>query len=428
MKLLTLFIFIICYIFLAVGKSHKALIVWLGSLILLILSVIRLPDALGFINWNVLGIFWGTLVVAELFIYSKVPAYLAHLLVAKSKTVWMAILSVCVLSGVISAFVENVATVLIVAPVAIEIAKKLKVSPVPFIIGISVSSNLQGTATLIGDPPSMLLAGFAKMTFNDFFIMLDKPGIFFAVELGAIGSFIVLYMLFKKYDQHVLPVQKTKVLSWIPSVILGLMIVALALGSFLPSHINERLLHNFPGIICLFFGIIGLIWHLNNTISEKQCVASFIRGLDWETFFFLMGLFILIGSLSKVGLISDLTGIISRVTGKNIFFTYTLIVWLSVLLSAFIDNVPYILAMLPVTQSLAQGLGISPYLLYFGLLIGASLGGNITPIGASANIVGCGLLKKNGYHVTFGDFVKIGLPFTFTAVMIAYIFIWLVWV
>ncbi|MFH1783855.1 MAG: SLC13 family permease [bacterium] len=427
MKIPAFLIFIICYVLLASGKGHKALIVWMGTLILLVLGAISLPAAGGFINWNVLGIFWGTLVVAEIFIESKVPAYLAHILVGRSKTVWMAILAVCALSGFISTFVENVATVLIVAPVALEIAKKLKVSPVPFIVGISVSSNLQGAATLVGDPPSMILAGFANMNFNDFFFMHGKPGIFFAVELSAIGSFLVLYFLFRKYSQRVDRVQMTEVSSWVPTAILFMMILALALSSFAPGGLNEVILHNLPGIICTLFGIGALGWYVYRRRDADKTAVSFFRDLDWETFFFLMGLFILVGSLVSVGLIGDLAAAIATLTGKNVFMTYFLVVWLSVLFSAFIDNVPYILAMLPLTQTLSQGLGISPYLLYFGLLIGASLGGNITPIGASANIVGCGLLRKNGYKVSFSEFVRIGLPFTVSAVLIASAFIWIIW-
>jgi Na+/H+ antiporter NhaD/arsenite permease-like protein len=140
-----------------------------------------------------------------------------------------------------------------------------------------------------------------------------------------------------------------------------------------------------------------------------------------------MGIFILVGSLTVTGWIEIAADYLSKVVGNNIFFGYTLIVFVSVALSAFIDNIPFLAAMLPVTISLSTKLGVDPSLFLFGLLIGASLGGNITPIGASANVVGCGILKKEGYHVKFSDFVKMGLPFTLAAVIVAYIFLWFVW-
>jgi len=152
-----------------------------------------------------------------------------------------------------------------------------------------------------------------------------------------------------------------------------------------------------------------------------------MKGLDWDTTFFLMGIFIIVGGISLTGWIEVIAGYLANLVGSNIFLGYTAIVFISVLLSAFIDNVPFLAAMLPVALIMADKLQVSPSLFLFGLLIGASLGGNITPIGASANIVACGLLKKEGYPVKFTDFMKIGIPFTLTAVTAAYLFVWFVW-
>ena len=152
-----------------------------------------------------------------------------------------------------------------------------------------------------------------------------------------------------------------------------------------------------------------------------------IKKLDWDTTLFLMAIFILVGSITLTGWIDIFSKNMAGIIGQNIFLGYTLIVFVSVLLSAFIDNVPFLAAMLPVALSISADLGINPSLFLFGLLIGSSLGGNITPIGASANIVACGLLKKEGTAVSFWDFMKIGIPFTLAAVIPAYLFIWLVW-
>lgn len=420
MKILVVTIFLLTYssIVLFNRKINPLALVFSGVAILLISQAIGIKDALGSINFNVLGVFLGTMILSGLFIHSNVPTYLASRLVAKSKNVGMAILFMCLLSGAISSFTENVATVLIVAPVAFEVARKLKANPIPFLIGIAVSSNLQGSATMIGDSPSIILAVSQKMNFMDFFWMKGRPGIAFAVEVGALASFTVLYFLFRKFTQGVGKIESVKVKTWIPSILMGLMIFTLGALSFIVNKPYYSI-----ALTCLTFGIIGLLWH---KIFAKE-TFSFTKNIDWHTFLFLIGVFVLIGALSHVGVIGDIADFISNLTRGNILLTFTLIVWISVFLSAFIDNIPYITAMIPVAMILAKDMGARPELFLFGLLIGATLGGNITPIGASANIVSMGMLRERGYKVGFRDFLKIGLPFTLAAVSAAYVFLWLVW-
>ncbi len=418
MKLFVISVFIVTYALLMFKKGHPFLVLSAAVAALLLSGAVSFKEAILSINYNVLGVFLGTMVLSGLFILSGVPAYLATKLVDRTKTVGMALLSVCILASFISSFVENVATVLIVAPIAFEVARKLKANPVPFLIGIAVSSNLQGCATMIGDSPSIILALSSGMNFVDFFWMKGKPGITFAVELGAVASFCVLYLLFRKYKEPVIRIEKAKVKTWFPTVLLGLMILTLALSSFIKNKPAYTI-----AAICAAYGVIGLVWH---ELKHRESV-SLVKNLDWHTFFFLIGIFILVGSLTYKGVIDDIAAYIIKYTNGNKFLAYTIIVWLSVLLSAFIDNIPYTVAMIPVAKLVAGSLGIGPEPLLFGLLIGTSLGGNITPIGASANIVACGLLKKEGYNVNFRDFAKIGLPFTLAAVTTAYLFIWFVW-
>ena len=420
MKIFVATIFLLTYssIVLFNRKINPLALVFSGVAMLLISQAIGIKDAFGSINFNVLGVFLGTMILSGLFIHSKVPAYFASKLVARSKNVGMAILFMCLLAGFISSFTENVATILIVAPVAFEVAKKLKANPIPFLIGIAVSSNLQGSATMIGDSPSIILAASQKMNFMDFFWMKGRPGIAFAVEIGAVASFIVLYLLFRRFTQGVQKIETVKVKTWIPSILMALMILTLGALSFIVNRPYYSI-----ALTCLTFGIIGLLWH---KIFAKEGF-SFIKNIDWHTFFFLIGVFVLIGALSHVGIISDIAKFVSNLTRGNILLTFTLIVWISVFISAFIDNIPYITAMIPVAMILARDMGARPELFLFGLLIGATLGGNITPIGASANIVSMGMLREQGYKVGFRDFLKIGLPFTLAAVSAAYVFLWIVW-
>ena len=172
------------------------------------------------------------------------------------------------------------------------------------------------------------------------------------------------------------------------------------------------------------FGLISILWE---RFINKTPILDGIKSLDWQTTFFLLGVFVLVGSITITGWIEKSAILLSGLIGDNIFLGYTLLVFISVIFSAFVDNVPFLAAMLPVAISMSAKLEINPSLLLFGLLIGASLGGNITPIGASANIVACGLLKKEGCEVRFKDFMKIGVPFTLAAVLAAYLFIWFIW-
>ncbi|MFH1478771.1 MAG: SLC13 family permease [Candidatus Omnitrophota bacterium] len=420
MKLLVLAVFLITYLLIVLfnRKINPLILLFSGVSIILLSGAIDLKDALASINFNVLGVFLGTMALSILFIHSQAPAALSAYLVSKSKNVGIALILICLVAGFISSFTENVATVLIVAPIAFEIAKRLKANPIPFLIGITISSNLQGSATMIGDSPSIILAMSHKMNFLDFFWMKGRPGIAFAVEIGAVFSFLVLYLIFRRFKDKVEAIEKVNVKTWVPAVLMVLMILSLALSSF----IKNKPYYIFA-FICLGFGGVGVLWH---SIVKKESF-SLVKDIDWKTFFFLIGVFVLIGSLSRVGLISDAAIFISNTIGNNIFLTFSLIVWASVLLSAFIDNIPYVTAMIPVVKILSLNMNINPELLLFGLLIGATLGGNITPIGASANIVAVGMLRERGYKVSFGGFLKIGLPFTLAAVSAAYVFLWFVW-
>jgi Na+/H+ antiporter NhaD/arsenite permease-like protein len=418
-SVVSLVIFICAYVLFVILPNKRTHIAVGASLLLVLTKTITLKEALISINWNVIGIFVGTLVVADIFMESRVPAYIAEKIINRAKNACWAILAVCMLVGFISAFVENVAAVLIVAPIALSLAKKLNISPINLMVAVAISSNLQGTATLIGDPPSMLLGGFAKMNFMDFFFYKGRPSIFFAVELGALTSFFVLYFVFRRHKEKISAVEIEKVKSWIPTAILVILIFALAISSFFDVEFSYM-----AGIICVVFGTISMLWE---KLVNKSSIVEGLTSLDWETTFFLMGIFIIVGGITLTGWIEIISNSLAEIIRGNIFIGYTLIVFISVALSAFVDNVPFLAAMLPVAVSLSNKMGVNPSLFLFGLLIGASIGGNVTPIGASANIVACGLLKKEGYEIKFKDFVKIGLPFTLAAVGAAYLFIWFIW-
>ncbi len=421
MKIIAIIVFIAMYVLMTLFLKKRIWIVFATAAIFLVTGILPLSSVAGAINWNVLMMIAGTMVLVEFFIRSKMPNLIAELLMDKASTVMWLIILMSLFSGFISAFMDNVATVLMVAPVGIAICKKLKISPVPMILSIAVSSNLQGAATLVGDTTSIMLGAYAKMDFMSFFWMEGRPGIFFAVELGALMTIPVMMLLFRKFNQTVQAEGHTEVKDKVPTILLLLLVVLLISVSFIQ---NKPEITN--GLICCSMAVVAMIRDVVKTHKKEGAVAA-VKAVDYETLLLLFGLFLVIQGITEVGVIDDVAHAIASVGGKNMFLLYTIIVWVSVAASAFIDNIPYVATMLPVIRSITAALGVSPYLLYFGLLTGATLGGNLTPVGASANITATGLLKKEGYETSFGDFVKIGVPFTLTAVMCGYLFIWFVW-
>lgn len=440
--------FLATYALLVDGYYRRTVVVCIAAGFLLLTGVLTPAAALAAIDWNVMAIFFGMLLLADLFLHSRMPAVLAAALATRTKTVGTAILGMCVLASVLSMFLENVAVVLVLAPIALALAKQLHARAAPFLIGIALSSNLQGTATLVGDPPSMLLGTFAGLTFNDFFWYQGRPGIFFAVQVGAIASFAMLWAIFRKFRAPIADVPHDHARSLVPSALLVGVIVALAVVSFTA--------HGFPyasGLTVLAFAFVGWVWY-KATIRTGLATHSrggeptltrlaerfrdfrerfapphrLIRRADWETTLFLLGIFILVGALTATGAIAAFTIWFQGVVGDSPLRAYVLIVVVSVALSAFIDNVPYVLAMLPVAAGVAAGIGIPPFPLYAALLIAASVGGNITPIGASANIIAYRWIEEKAKEpITFLGYVQYGLPFTIVAVGAAVVFGWFAW-
>ena len=423
MKTIALLLFSLTYICLLIFPKIRAYIA-LGSatifVVLGILGVLPAIDVIATVDWNVILMIAGTMGVVSLFIESKMPSKLADFIIEKTPNVKWAIIALALFAGIISAFVDNVATVLMVAPVALTIAKKLNFSPVASIIAISVSSNLQGAATLVGDTTSILLGGHANMNFLDFFWFKGRPGMFWVVEVGAVVTIFVLLVLFKNYKQPIHSMEKTVVTDYFPTVLLVGIIVLLIFASFFE---NKPATTN--GIICVSLMIIGLVRKYFKTKDAKTFTDA-LKEIDYTTILLLAGLFIVIGGIKEAGVIDDI-GKLFVSASDNKFVIFTLITWASVLISAFIDNIPYVATMLPVTSAIATALNMDPYILYFGLLVSATLGGNITPIGASANIAGIGILRKEGYEVSAKEFMKISVPFTLAAVISGYILVWILW-
>jgi Na+/H+ antiporter NhaD/arsenite permease-like protein len=422
LKTIAIALFVLMYVFMIILPAKaRPFVACITALVFLIIGILpwsMLPEK---IDWNILMMIFGTVVIVDYFIQSKMPGLIAEKILNVAPSLMWVTIFMSLFAGIVSAFIDNVATVFMIAPVGLAICKKLKISPVSMIICIAVSSNLQGAATLVGDTTSIMLGAYAKMDFNDFFWMNGRPGIFFAVELGALLTVPIMMVLFRKDTEKVSSTEKTVVTDYVPTIMMIAHVVLLMAASFIPDKPEIT-----NGMICLLCSLVGIVWeYLKDHDVER--IKKVVKNLDYDTVLLLTGLFMVIGGVTNVGLVDDLAALIVKAGGDNIFVLFTIVVWGSVLISAFIDNIPYVATMLPVLQGVTLSLGIAPYLLYFGLLCGATLGGNITPVGASCNIAGVGMLRKEGYEVSFKDFTRIGIPFTLAAVIGAYVFLWILW-
>lgn len=389
-----------------------------------------IANAFSEIDWNVIMMIAGTMGTVYLFIESKMPQLMSDILISKMPNVKWVVVALSLFAGIVSAFVDNVATVLMIAPVALAFCKKLNISPVPSIICIAVSSNLQGAATLVGDTTSILLAKAANLDFSDFFVHDGHVGMFWVVQAGALVSALIILFMFRKEKDKIEFTGRTKVEDKFPTFLLVGTVLSLIAVSFIPYKDAANGGFYKPditnGIICIAFFLVGVIRELF-VKKNKEIVKASFKEIDYYTIVLLTGLFVVIGGIKSAGVIDVIGNAIASLGAGSPFIVYTIIVWMSVILSAFIDNIPYTATMLSIVPVIASGVGMNPIILYYGLLCGATLGGNLTPIGASANIAGIGILRKEGYEVKSTTFMKFGVPFTLAAVITGYLLIWLIW-
>ena len=415
-------LFVLTYALMLGFSNYRPYIALTSGVLFIAFGMLPISDAFGSLDLNVLLMIGGTMGLVRLFIDSHMPDRMAEWLMERVPNVQWAAVCLSLFAGIISAFVDNVATVLMVAPVAIAVCRKLDTNPVPFIISIAVSSNLQGAATLVGDTTAIMLGSALDMSFADFFWYQGRPSMFFVVELGAVLSALIVWFLFRKDKKpiHFLGA-RTKVTDFVPTVLLLGTIGLLIFASFAPENWNLPAETN--GLICCSVLAVGLAINVC-TKRTPEALLGPLKAIDFETLGLLVGLFLMIGGITHEGVIDALARLLVKLGGGSLFLMYTIIVWASVLISAFIDNIPYVATMIPVIAGIAAEMGVDATALYFGLLSGATLGGNCTPIGASANIAGIGILRRENYQVANRDFFRIGIPFTFAAIVPAYILIW----
>lgn len=392
-------------------RNIKIVYVSLAAAVLLIALGIISPAAalLEKVDWDVLAIYWGYGVLALAFRESKMPAFIASYVLARIRKEKYALFFLCALAAFLSSFMANPVIVIMLAPLAIEMAQRLKASLFLYLIGLAISSNIVTTVTMVADPPALILAMATGMTFMDFYWFQGKIGLGTLSVIGVAVALLTLLVQFRGLNNRVVLEEEKVTVTYGPLLLFLASVLALAL---IPMR--------HPGIVGLLLGLAALAMDRNLT---RLMMAEF----DWDTLWFLIGIFVVIGTVEKVGLLKDFADWLSGTGLKSAAVYLLILTWLSVILSAFIDNVPYTILMIPVCNYLAQSVGISPWPLYFGMLVGTGIGGNITPVGATANVLACGMLEKRGYRIDLREYLKISLPFSIAAVLSVHILIQLIW-
>ena len=408
-------LFISTYVLMLVFSKYKHFIALGSAIIFVAFGFLPVDKIIDSIDFNVLLMILGTMGTVSYFIESRMPNMLSDIIIKKAPNVKVMTLLLALFAGVVSAFIDNVATVLMIAPVTIAVAKKLKISPVPIILSVSIFSNLEGAATLVGDTTSILLAGAMKLNFMDFFFYQDRIGLFFIVQLGLLAALFVLSIIMRKFKEKLEDTDVEKITDYVPTVLLLLNIVSLIVASFIPDKPDLT-----NGLICVGFFILASIIKIIKNKDVKSIVPN-LKELDLNTVLLLASLFVIIGGIKEVGVIDEISKLFMNVGSDNPFVMYTVLVFVSVAVSAFIDNIPYVATMLPVVAMISANSGINPTLLYYGLIVGSTLGGNITPIGASANITAIGILNKNGYQVSNKEYFKMSIPISLAAILTGYV-------
>jgi len=412
-------LFLGIYVAISLEAAHKTIVALVGAAIFLLIGVLDATEAFSFIDWHVIFLLVSMMVIVNIARHTGMFQWVAIRTAKLARGEPVAILVLLsVVTAVISAFLDNVTTILITAPVTILIAVELGISPVPFLVCGAIASNIGGTATLIGDPPNIMIGSAAGLTFNDFLANLTP-----AILVCLAGFSLVAWLLFRR-ELKVPASRKARIMSLDarqaiqnrPLLAKSLAVLAAVIAGFL----LHDLLHVEASVVALTGASVLML------ISDRHEVDAVLRDVEWGTIVFFIGLFVMVGGLVKLGLIASVARWLIGLTGGDIPTTGTVVLWASGVLSAFIDNIPYVATMTPLIKDIGASLGPAAVLpLWWALSLGACLGGNGTLVGASANVVTAGIAAKSGYKITFLEFTKYGAIFTLMTLLVSTAYLWL---
>lgn len=413
-QIIAVVIFIVTMTAIMTEKVHRTVAAMAGAILLLVTGILSLNSAIGYVDVNTLGVLVGMMLFIGIVKNSGIFEYIAikSAKLAKGRP-WPIMVAFIVITAVLSAFLDNVTTVLLVGPMTLAITKMLNVNPIPYIMTQIMASNIGGTATLIGDPPNIMIGSAAGIGFGDFLLNTGMASI-----IVLIISILCYYVLYRKQlivDEA--NIKKVMALDEKKSIVDPalmkksiLMLCLVALGFILHSQLHLESCYISLSAACIML-LIG-----------KQDPEEIIATVEWSTILFFIGLFVVVGGLEQVGIIDSLAHGLVDITGGNMMITMMAILWIAAIVSAFLDNIPFVATLIPLIITIGKtGMDITP--LWWALSLGACLGGNGTLIGASANVVLSGISNKAGHKITFASYFKVGFPMMILSIIISSIFL-----
>lgn len=411
-------IFLVIYAIIISEKIHRTIIAMVGAILMIVLGIVNQETALHHIDFNTLGLLIGMMIIvgvtAETGLFKYVALKAAK--TAKGKPVRIMV-ALVIITAVSSAFLDNVTTVLLMVPVTLSITRQLRINPLPFLITQIIASNVGGTATLIGDPPNIMIGSSVKeLTFMAFINNLAPIAVI--IMLAYIPLFI---LLFRKQIRSTPELQQSimnmdeKAMITDPKLLRKCLII---LGLTIIGFFLHQSIHLESATVALAGAFLLLL------LTGERMLEHAFHSVEWTTLFFFVGLFVLVSGLVETGVIAKLAAQAIELTGGNVVATSMLILWLSAIASAFLDNIPFVATMIPMIHEMGN-MGVSHLEpLWWSLALGACLGGNGTLIGASANLIVAGMAGKEGYPITFVKYLKVGFPLMILSIVLSSLYIY----
>lgn len=414
MEVIAIVVFVVVIGLIISEKVNSAAAALAGAMALVVTGVMSAHKALSYIDFNTIGLLVGMMVLVAIIRQSGLFEYVA---IKAAKMVhgdpWKIMIAFILLTAVLSGILDNVTTVLLVGPMTIAIAKMLEINPVPFLMTQILASNVGGTATLIGDPPNIMIGSAANLSFVDF---LKNTGV--AVVLVIVFMIVMMRFVYKKEIEvegldtsKIMNLDPDKSITDKPLLIKGIVVIVLVILGFI---LHDQIGMETSVIALTAAAVMLLIGGVN--------VDNAIQDVEWTTIAFFMALFVVVGGLTETGVIKQVAAVIIERTAGHPVMMMLILLWASALLSSFLNNIPFIATLIPLVLALkADGMDAEP--LWWAISLGACLGGNGTMIGASANVVLSDISTKHGYPITFKSYMRVGMPFMLGSVLISMVFL-----
>lgn len=414
-------IFVVAYVLLATEFVHRTKVALGGAALMLLLHITD-DDAAFFsehtgIDWNVIFLLLGMMMIVSVIRHTGAFEYVAIWAAKRARgRPYRLMIMLCLMTALVSTVLNNVTTMLLIAPVTFLVCERLGLRAAPYVIAEVMASNIGGTATLVGDPPNIIIGSRAGLSFNDFLVNLAP-----LVLLIMVVFCVVCRWLFRRdfvYDaeraESVMALNEREAIKNRGLLVWSLVVLVAVVAAF----VLEPVLDYGPAVVALI-GAGLLVAATSVTVDEA------LAEVEWGTLVFFAGLFVMVGGLVETGVIDDLADAMGDLTGDDLGFATMLLLFGSAVLSALVDNIPYVATMVPVVQELAAGHGSRGDVLWWSLALGADLGGNATAIGASANVVALGIAERAGHRIGFWEFTKYGLVVTAVTVAVCVPYLWL---